>query len=337
MTAAEIQDLVDRAAFPGEGKPIESLETHISWIILTPEFAFKIKKPLQLEFLDFSTVDLRRHFCQEELRLNRRLAPDMYLDVLPVGLSAGRLCIGASDLVVDYALQMRRIDSARQMDILVQKNAVGPQQIAELAAVLAPFHLGARMAADPKFSTGMYWSDFADLYRLQTDVGKNLGRAAADELLGWQAFLPQFLSRHSARLYDRRQQGYWVDGHGDLHTRNIFLPEGQAPIVFDCIEFSPHFRQTDILNELAFLCMDLETEGRPDLAQFFLEKYGQHWPLFSEKADRLLFVFFKAYRANVRLKVQLLALQQQRSPDLEQRVEQYWKSLSGYVRALQNS
>ena len=333
MTIDQIQAIVQNAAFPGAGAPVDLVETHISWVILTPDFAFKIKKPLNLGFLDFSSLEKRRFYCNEELRLNRRLAPDMYLAVLPIGQAQ----IGTAELpILDYALQMRRIDNRKQMDRLLQKNQVSAAQMEQLALLLADFHQKTVLPPDPDFDPGVFWADFAELYQLLPDIEQQLGAEAARQFRSGQIFLPEFLEQHRERLTERRQNGFWVDGHGDLHSRNIFLLES-GPIVFDCIEFSAHFRQSDILNELAFLCMDLEAEAQPALADAFLKAYCRHWDLFPKAEDRLLLLFFKTYRANVRLKVSLLELRQHRTPELVEQVRKYWELMAAYMRALQSA
>jgi len=334
MTADQIQSIVRAGAVPGNTGKIELVETHISWVILTPDFAFKLKKPLTFGFLDFSTLEKRHFFCLEELRLNRRLAPEMYLDVLPVGMAGGQLTIGAArEPPVDYALQMRRMDNQRQMDKLLAKGQVSRQQIEALAAVLAPFHQTVILPTSEFYHPAALWADFAELFRFGADITRQLGEQAKTELEQWRHSLPAFLEKHSERLKERMRAGFWVDGHGDLHTRNIFLAS-EGPVVFDCIEFSAHFRQSDILNELAFLCMDLEAQGHSELAGVFLQAYVQHWNVFPKAEDQLLFLFFKAYRANVRLKVALLELRQHQTPALAEQVRQYWDLMKNYLQRL---
>ena len=331
MTTEQVQSIVAAGAFPGAKTPAELLETHISWVILTPEYAFKIKKPVVFGFLDFSTLEKRRFYCEEEVRLNRRLAPSLYLGVLLIAPAGDQLRIGATDTpAVDVAVQMHRIDSQLQMDRLLAAGRVTPAHIEQLAAVLAAFHRQAVMQGAIVYHPGAYWADFADLYRLSADIEKHLGAAALQKLAHWRAALPGFLERHAGRLMERVQAGFWVEGHGDLHTRNIFLPDG-PPVVFDCIEFNPHFRQSDILNELAFLCMDLDAREHPELAKVFLNAYTKNWDVFPKAEDRLLFEFFKAYRANVRLKVTLIELRQHRPEKMEKQVNLYWSLLDAYL------
>ena len=330
MTTDHIQAILDNGAFPGTKQPATLVETHISWVILTPDFAFKIKKPVTFGFLDFGTLEKRLFYCQEELRLNRRLAPDLYLGVLPVAEKNGVLTVGATESApVDYAVQMRRMDNSLQMDKRLAAGQVSTGQVAQLASVLAPFHRKVVLQKPPDCHPATYWADFAELYRFGDDIAHYLGPVATDSLQRWRSSLPEFLEQHEGRLADRARQGFWVDGHGDLHARNIMLPE-TGPVVFDCIEFNEHFRQNDILNELAFLCMDLEARGHSELAEAFLHAYRQHWEVLPEPEDAELFRFFKAYRANIRLKVALLELRQHGSPELEAQVRRYWKVLERY-------
>ena len=323
--------LVDAGNFPGARQPAELIETHISWVILTPDFAFKIKKPVTFDFLDFSTLQKRRYFCEEEVRLNGRLAPGMYVGVLPIGMRAGQATIGETGSpVVDYAVQMHRLDNQLQMDKLLAENRVSPVQMQQLATLLASFHRQVAMTGAIVYHPDAYWTDFAEIYSLHADIENRLGARATQKMKRWGLRLPLFLEQHAGRLQERVREGFWVDGHGDLHARNIFL-SGEGPIVFDCIEFNPHFRQSDILNELAFLCMDLDAREHSGLAGVFLKTYLECWNVFPQQEDWELFRFFKAYRANVRLKVALLELRQHDSAALTDQVRQYWNLLEEYL------
>ncbi len=333
MTNEQIHQLLSDQRFPGATAPARLVETHISWVILTPDFAFKIKKPVQLDFLDFSTLEKRRFYCAEELRLNRRLAPAMYLDVLPIGTEMGQPMLGsASPPIVDYALQMRRMDEQRQMDLLLAKNQVTSAHLDALASQLADFHQQAVLHDPDAYHPGDYRKDFEDLYHEEKDAVQWLGPEVTAHFTTWRAQIPAFLQAHATRLRARLEQGFWVDGHGDLHTRNIFLTE--TPVIFDCIEFNPHFRRLDVLNELAFLCMDLEAREHPALAQDFMAAYRHIWEVQPAPEDALLFLFFKAYRANIRLKVQLLELRQHQNGELLASARRYWLLLKDYCGRL---
>jgi hypothetical protein len=332
MTTELVQDIISRHAFPGKPDGVTLVETHISWVILTPDFAFKIKKPLKLHFLDFSTPELRLHSCSEELRLNRRLASNMYLDVLPIGIENDHPEIGsAAPPILDYAVQMRRIDSTRQMDLLLKQDAVSPADMENLAALLARFHLRYQLTSDIHLRIEQEISDFNDLFTLNTTLLSILGPESEPALHNLEKQATHFLQKHETRLLERASTGFWADGHGDLHTRNIFLTP--APIVFDCIEFNPHFRRLDVLNELAFLCMDLECRGRSDLSAVFMKAYGQHRNILPKPEDALLFQYFKLYRANVRMKVAALEWQQHGLETSRDAVAQYWNYMAGFADA----
>ncbi len=326
MDKNQVQDIVQRRAFPGNGESAKLVETHISWVILTPDFAFKIKKPVKFDFLDFSTLALRQQFCREELRLNRRLAPDTYLDVLPVGKKDGQLQIGGEvQQPEDFAVWMRRESDERQLDRLLLAGSVKPDDLRPLAHKLAVFHRQ-QVLRQPAPNTATLAADFADLFHHEKALTELLGASVRPLLLKLREALPHFVAQHAERLKARSQAGLWVDGHGDLHARNIFLTE--PPVIFDCIEFDPHLRRLDVLNELAFLCMDFDHFGRPDLAEAFLRYYQEEHACMTDPADESLFLFFKAYRANVRLKVTLLG--GLNSPSAREAAQAYWRLIGEY-------
>lgn len=333
MTIDQIQNILQHQHYPGRKLPVELIETHASWVILTPEFVFKIKKPVRYSFLDFSTVEKRALYCWEELHLNRRLAPDMYLDVLPIGLNDDGLPeIGAKNgIPIDTAVQMKRMDNSKQMDKLLGRNAVSLADMDALAKVLARFHQTVVIPrGEVPYRAGDNRSDFFDLFEREAECVQLFGSGAVSTLNNWRQKTGQFLERHEPRFQERASAGFWVHGHGDLHSRNIFLlPEG--PLVFDCIEFNPHFRKLDVLNELAFLCMDLDANGHPELALFFMKKYCERWPCIEGAEDERLFQYFKAYRANVRLKVTLMAWQQNPTEALRETAGVYWDLLGRYL------
>lgn len=314
MTAEQIKSLVANRRFPHSASKVELKETHISWVLLTPEWVYKIKKPVRFSFLDFSTLEQRRHFCLEELRLNRRLAPDMYVDVVAVELGADGIPAirPEAENPLDYAVRMLRMDDSRQMDLLLSRNEVTVEHMRQLAVLLAEFHQQQVLTENVPYAPGDNRADFDDLFTLTPVVAQRFGAETAQGFAGRQIVIDDFLNRHEVRLHERALSGFWVEGHGDLHARNIFLlPEG--PLVFDCIEFDPHFRRLDVLNDLAFLCMDLEAGGHAELAEVFMQEYKTHWACLVTPEDADLLVYFKAYRANVRLKVALLQLKE--SPD----------------------
>lgn len=337
MTSEQVRSILRHGAFPGPAQAATLIETHISWVILTPAFAFKIKKPVVLDFLDFSTLDKREYYCREELRLNARLAPDMYLGLAGIRQESGQFSISENtEGAVDFAVRMRRLDSRLQMDILLAENRVFPAQIGQLASVLADFHKKVRLSGPVHYHPDAYLTDFSELFHFQKALERHIGSEATPLLDAWKKRVPEFLHRHAYRLQERILEGFWVDGHGDLHTRNIFLTDPQ-PTVFDCIEFNPHFRQIDILNELAFLVMDLEAQNHPELGDLFLNRYTALWDIFPLPEDKQLFHFFKAYRANVRLKVALIGLRGREDAGLKTQVRRYWAVLEGSCRQIREA
>ncbi len=332
MTRAQLEIMVQKGLFPGAPTPASLVETHISWVILSPEFAFKIKKPIQLHFLDFSNLEKRRYYCAEELRLNQRLAPNMYLAVRAICNGPEGPFVSTSDQptdAIDYAVQMCRQDNTLQMDTCIKEHTITINQMQSVAAVLAPFHLNNRIPA-PTVPTLL--EDFEDLFTLRNTFKSIVGKIALLEFDGLPESIAHFLKTHKQRLQERADLKFWVDGHGDLHTRNIFLTK--PPLVFDCVEFNPHFRQLDILNELAFLCMELEFYQQPALVEAFLNAYQEYWSVMPLPEDRSLFTYFKAYRANVRLKITLLELEMRPSEILVEVAKKYWNLMAAYCRRL---
>ncbi|HLP94085.1 MAG TPA: phosphotransferase [Saprospiraceae bacterium] len=328
MNKEIVHELVNQGLFPGPATSVSLMETHISWVVLTEQYAFKLKKPVQFDFLDFSTLAQRKYFCEEEFRLNSRLAPQMYIGVVPVTEKG----IGSSEgTLLDYAVQMHRMDNQFEMDKMLLEGRVTEQHMTELAQLLAAFHKNHRLPADHAYLPEADIHDFADLFAFKEDLFAILCPDAAHLLHSWEKAVPAFLEAQTPHQAHRLTNGFWVDGHGDLHSRNIFLPPEKTPVVFDCLEFNPHLRQTDVLNELAFLCMDLEFYAREDLAEVFLTTYVREWTCFERLEDDLLFTYFKAYRANVRLKVALLGLRQHADEELVKAARSYWALLRRYM------
>jgi len=307
MTRQELKQLLTDDAFTAAcGEQPELIETHISWVILCKSIVYKIKQPIRYSFLDFSTLSQRKYYCEKEVQLNRRLTDAIYLDVQPVYQSAGHISIGTGQgTIIDYAVRMNRMDRRRQMDVLLHNNAVTPDMIVSLAKRIARFHQDAAIIKVKNVST--IQDDFNDLCPQYDFVSKEISPKAGAMILRAVHFSDSFIDAHRERMKDRLQQGFYRDGHGDLHTRNVFLlPEPQP---FDCIEFNDDYRQIDVLNDVAFLCMDLDAFGRKDLSELFISTYNAHFTAISSKEDENLFLYYKSYRANVRAKVNSLRAQ----------------------------
>ncbi len=335
MTQKEIDKLVFEGTFPEPTEERKLVETHISWVVLCDLFVYKIKKPINYSFLDFSTLELRKHFCERELVLNQRFSNDIYLQVLPIYDWQGHFIIGGTKgRLVDYALKMRKLDPEKQMDVLLEKGLVSKSDIKNLAERIIDFH---------KSTTIVYEKNVLDIKQKFNDL--RLEKQFLRKALGFEygqridcaiSSSDRFLEKNERLLNDRLRSGFFRDCHGDLHTRNIFLlPEPQP---FDCIEFNDDYRQIDVLNEVAFLCMDLDALGKTGLSDLCIEHYNLHFPNIRTEAELQLFIYYKSYRANVRAKVNSLRARStdnttERIMALEE-VKKYLKLMEYYLNLL---
>ena len=304
-SASLVADLVRVGRFPHPAERIECIETHASWVLLAGEFAYKIKKPLDLGFLDYSTPARRRAMCEEEVRLNRRSAPEIYEDV--VGVYGGDDAhIGPVEGAPEFAVHMRRFDQSGLFAHLLAAGALGAQHMEAVALHVADFHAQAAVARPGEgFGTAEavifpVQQNFDQMRELVTDAAllERIGRLEA-----WSAGE----SCRLATTFDARlAAGFVRECHGDLHLANIVWLDGRARL-FDGIEFNPQLRWSDVMADIAFLVMDCEARGRADLANGFLntwlEACGDHEGL-------VLLSYYVVYRAMVRAKVAAIRMHQ---------------------------
>lgn len=280
----------------------ELIETHISWLLLTPDKVYKMKKDVQFSFLDFSTLERRKYYCEHELMLNRRLAPDLYEDVIAINPSHGGLVFGSYRMgSIDYAVRMRRVDKKWEMAGMLERGEVSPEHVGLIAGQLAEFHQNTKLDKS-LFNPVKELDEFGDIGHYADILIPHIGAKKMNEIMGGVMAARAFLRDHHQRFHYRRMLGFTVDGHGDLHASNVFL-EHDKPLLFDCIEFNDEFRHIDVLDEVAFLYVDLEAAGRPDLAEHFAASYQAGNRTMLIKEDERLFDYYKCYRANVRMKV----------------------------------
>ncbi len=279
------------------------LETHISWVIVCDRFVYKIKKPIKYSFLDFSTLSKRKHFCEREIELNKRFSKGIYLAVVPISEYNGGYTLGSSKgKVIDYAVKMRKMDPQRQMDVLVLDNKVTEADMQQLARTIVDFHKDAAIIKEKNVLDVAI--KFNDLEAEKEFLSQNINRRMG-EVIDWAKQLSNaFLNRYKPLMEARLRSGFYRDCHGDLHSRNIFLLAEPQP--FDCIEFNDDYRHIDLLNEVAFLCMDLDALGRSDLSNSFISQYNSLFTIMRNAKEKKLFGYFKAFRANVRAKVNSL-------------------------------
>lgn len=296
--------MLEPGIYPHRPARVELLQTHISYVFLAGDQVYKIKKPVRFSFLDFSTLERRRHFCHEEVRLNRRLAHDVYRGVVAVCRHGDTYALGAEDdpAAVEFAVHMRRLPADRILAHLLEHGGAEPALIEQVAAVLVDFHRAA--AAGPEIARG---GDPAVIGRLFDDDAREVAPfrghtidAEDDAVIA--RYCRTFLQRHDALLRRRQTEHRIRDGHGDLHAEHIcFTDQGLA--IFDCIEFNPAFRHRDVSAEVAFLAMDLEYHGRADLADLLVHRYGE----LADDADLPRLVpFYACQRAYIRGKVDSL-------------------------------
>ena len=266
IDSALIDGLLRAEAYPHPVAGIQLVETHISWVLLTGEFAYKIKKPVELAFLDFGSLERRRFFCHEEIRLNGFWAPDLYLGVVPITMQDGRPRIDGDAPPVEFAVRMRQFDQTQRLDHQLETGQLTSGDMLLLAVEIASRHREAdhlRPANRLLRSTKkLMWDNFDDL----------IGEVAPERLSALHRWTKAALSGHDSFLRERCKKGFYRECHGDLHLGNIVrLAKGIK--AFDCIEFSEELRQIDVVADYGFLVMDLVARGRTELAYVFLNRY----------------------------------------------------------------
>lgn len=307
-----IQALHRPACYGHPVHKIELVETHISWVFLTGPYAYKIKKPLNLGFLDFSTLEKRRFFCQEELRLNRRLAPALYLEVIPITGSSTAPKLGGTGEVIEYAVKMIQFPEAARLDRMLARGALHTEHVDLLAQELAEFHARIAVASadrpfgDPEQVLEPVTQNFAQIRaRLEARDQTQLRRLEI-----WSA-----MSFGELRniFENRKRDGCVRECHGDAHLANMVWLDERV-MLFDCLEFSDNLRWIDVMSELAFLVMDLDDRGHADLARRALNTYLEHT---GDYAGLAVFRFYQVYRALVRAKVACIRFGQSGLSDAE--------------------
>ncbi|MGZ8172046.1 bifunctional aminoglycoside phosphotransferase/ATP-binding protein [Methylobacter sp.] len=294
-----------------EANACSLVETHISWILLTGQHVYKIKKPVNFGFLDFSTLEKRRFCCNEELRLNRRLAEDLYLEVVPITGTPDRPQLGGAGEVIEYAVKMIRFPSGQLLSECAERGQLGADQIDQLSSIVAGFHETIEQADE-----NAPYGDSADIHHWFIENFDHIRPFLVDDAQKQQLQMIQRWGdsewRKLADLMRRRkQQGYVRECHGDLHLGNMTLINGRVTL-FDCIEFNPMLRWIDVISETAFLFIDLLHFGYEHYAYRFLNRYLQHTGDYQGLA---LLRYYLVYRALVRAKVSLLRMAQQQDND----------------------
>ena len=298
QTQKEVVDaLLTSDAYPQDAGKIALIQTHISFVFLTKNYVYKVKKAVNFGFLDFSTLDKRRACCEKELELNRRLCPEIYLEVVPITKS-GSIKINGDGEIIEYALKMKRLPQEKIMTLLLKEKKVDKETIDEIARIVAAFH--------SKAQTSTEISEFGSLKIVKTNWDENFAQTKKylnqtipeSEFQFIQHKINNFMEKNKSLFESRIVEKRIRDCHGDLHSGNIFITDKIC--IFDAIEFNDRFRYSDVAADVAFLAMDLDFQQRSDLADYFIERYIGY-----SKDQQLtqLLPFYKCYRAYVRGKV----------------------------------
>ncbi len=325
----EPEELLAAAAYPHAVGPIEVLQTNTSMIALTGRYAYKIKKPVALEFLDMRTLERRRFLCEEELRLNARLAPDLYLDVVGIVRGPAGIRVGGPGAAIEYAVRMHQFDRSQELSALLERGEATAAELAVLGGHVARFHLAAARAAGTQAftaTTRMRDAALGNLATLLAHLDAGLDIAELGALIDWTH---DVLRRRLDAFRGRESAGFIRECHGDLHARNITRWQGRLT-PFDCLEFDPGLRWIDVMNDAAFLVMDLNAHRRQDLAAAFLNQYLETTGDYGGVA---LLPFYAANRALVRAMVDALAAEgdARRAPQFGARFESRVRTAAAFM------
>jgi aminoglycoside phosphotransferase family enzyme len=290
-----IRSLMHESAYPHPADRIRVLDTHISWVILTGNFAYKIKKPVKLEFLDFSSLEQRKHFCEEELRLNRRWAPDLYLGVVPICGSFEEPVMDGQGSAIEFAVKMNEFPQSAQLDAQLNAGLLVDADMCDLAETIADLH-----ATAPVYDQLSAEEAFAAVQRPMLKNIEHLRRyislGESESLASWTGAQLGSLRETLIRRYN---DGYVRDCHGDLNLTNL-VRLSSGIVAYDCVEFSVELRNIDVISDMSFLAMDLAARGREDLAYLLINRYLERN---GDYAGMSLFGLYYVYHALIRAKI----------------------------------
>ena len=322
--------LQSASSYPHRPQEVRLIQTHISWVFIASPFVFKVKKPVNLGFLDFSTLEKRHYFCQRELELNRRLCPDTYLGVVPIYKSGANFSFAAEGEIAEYSLKMRELPHGWFLRELLAKGLIGETEINRVIACLQRFY-----EAETPTPEIEQWGETEKL-RISTDEnfaqteqfsGKTISVVALETI---RHFTNSFYAANDRLFRERIQQHRILDCHGDLHLDHVHMTP-EATTIFDCIEFNDRFRFIDVANDVAFLAMDFDFEGRHELGNLLLRNAAR---AFQDPAMLKLTNFYKCYRAFVRGKVesiQAISQQPAQSEEHTKRAARYFRLALRYA------
>lgn len=322
-----IESLQRPTAYPHPVENVRLIETHVSWVLLTGSYAYKIKKPVNYGFVDYSTLEKRHYYCKQEIAFNRALTQNIYLQVLPITKTAEGYAVNGTGEIVDYTVQMTEFSQGQLLNHLLRQQQLPLNIVEDIAVQLANFHLQAEHAAPdtpygrPETVLQPVEENFQQARELlhQFNIANSTYLSPLNQL---EEKSKAVFQRIQPLLQARKQTGFIRSCHGDIHLGNVTLLEGK-PVIFDCIEFNEYFRWTDVMGDVGFLLMDFYDHQRPDLGMHFLNMYLTYTGDYGSLA---VLPFYFAYRAMVRSKIQLFSINEQ--DDETQRQIYYQKYLS---------
>ncbi len=318
MTESNLPDFItffqDPQHYDHPVDQVNLIQTHISYVLIAGDFVYKIKKPVDFGFLDFTTLEKRKHYCEQELRLNRRLCPEIYLDTIAITRTDSGFDFNGSGEVVDYAVKMKKMPMDGMMADVIKAGGVSKATIDQIVDTLVPFYEKADCGAEiQKFGTAESVAVNVLENFEQTEGFVDKGALSHDQFKSIQAYATAFLEQKE--LFAERAKARVKDCHGDLYSANICLGADKL-YIFDCIEFNERFRYCDVASDVAFLAMDLDYQGLSELSDYFIdnfvEKSGDH-------GLKKMLNFYKCYRAYVRGKIGLFTAH---APEVDEKTAQ---------------
>ncbi|MDJ0910796.1 MAG: AAA family ATPase [Woeseiaceae bacterium] len=321
-----VQALLDPAAWPHPVDDLRMLETHISWVFLTGEYAYKIKKPVVLTFLDFSALEMRKHWCGEEIRLNSRWAPQLYIDVVPISGSADAPEVGGGGTPIEYAVRMRQFPQSALLSERLAAGRIDADDMIELADMIADRHANLPVHREARF--GSPAAITKPMHENFVYIEPVLEEPTLSELKDWT---DAELDRCSAAIDSRWREGFLRACHGDLHLRNLVHLE-DGIVAFDCVEFSDELRILDVISDIGFLTMDLVANDRADLARTVINRYLE---VSGDYGGMRLYGMYYVYHCLIRAKVDAIRAAA-RVPGEEQQRDAFLDSMRHYCRVAMN-
>lgn len=293
-------NLITLESFPFKTSQLKVIQTHISYVFITDEIVYKIKKPVNFGFLDFTTLEKRKFFCEKEVELNKRLSPEIYLGVVPVTEKDGNFKFEGEGKIVEYAVKMKRLPDEGMMKKLLKDERIIEKHIDLIVEVLVPFYKSAK--------TGEEVNKYGSIETISYNTNENfeqtkdfIGVALTEEKYNYIVnYNNEFIKQNKALFEKRIKEGFIRDGHGDLYSANICFDDLKKVYIFDCIEFNERFRCGDVCCDISFLAMDLDYHRFRNLSDYFIKSYVEKS---GDKDVYKLLNFYKCYRAYVRGKI----------------------------------